>query len=271
VISGNAPQEGNRMPDVSPPAQGGAPQADVQAAHAARETLAVQRVIQAQENERRRVARELHDEIGQALSGLVLVLGLIQDVLPSTATQERQLLEDTMAVAGNMMSGLRRIIAGLRPAVLDDLGLVPALRQLGVDLQERTGVEVELHTDQAGPRLAPEVELTLFRVAQEALTNVGKHAHARHVRIVLQQAAAQVRLCIEDDGQGLPALVGAGQGNRALREGHQLGILGMRERVALLNGVFEAGPAVPQGTRIEVQVPLDGETAVQTGGEAEKP
>jgi two-component system, NarL family, sensor histidine kinase UhpB len=240
----------------TPPEAAGSDPAHTPDALAAWETLAVQQVIAAQENERRRVARELHDDIGQALSSLVLVLGLIAEALPPTATRERQLLDDSTAVAANMMAGLRRIIAGLRPPVLDDLGLVPALRQLGLELQDRTGVRVSLASEAAGPRLPPDVELMLFRVAQEALTNVGKHAQAQHAAVLLEQNGGQVRLRIEDDGRGMPAPDPAARPRSPA--GHQLGMIGMRERVALLHGRFQTGAVVPHGLWLEVVVPLAG-------------
>jgi signal transduction histidine kinase len=244
----------------------------------------LQGVIGAQENERRRVARELHDDIGQALTALVvrhpdsdgrqaglkpaptlqnhcgealvLVLGVIQDSLPAGGARERQILEDATGLAENMMSGLRRIIADLRPPVLDDLGLVPALRRLGSDLQERAGVTVVVQAAELPGRLPPEVELTLFRVAQEALTNIGKHAHAHEARILLRCDPAQVTLQIQDDGQGLPqAGVGLDQADAPRLAAH-FGLLGMQERVALLNGSFRVESAPHAGTTVQVEVPL---------------
>jgi signal transduction histidine kinase len=221
----------------------------------------LQGVIQAQENERRRIARELHDDIGQSLTALVLAVGVIQEALPESATREQQILEDVTGLAENMMSGLRRVIADLRPPVLDDLGLVPALRRLGRDLQERAGVAVMVQADEMSGRLPPLVEITLFRVAQEALTNIGKHAHARQARIVLRREPGRVTLRITDDGQGLPArgvLEGAAlDWATVYQDGAHFGLLGMQERVALLNGVFRVEGAPQQGTTVWVALPLD--------------
>jgi signal transduction histidine kinase len=213
-------------------------------------------VIQAQENERRRIARELHDDIGQSLTALVLVLGVIQDALPQRATRERQILEDATALAENMMTGLRRVIADLRPPVLDDLGLVPALRRLGNDLYERASVPVTVQADESPGRLPPEVEITLFRVAQEALTNIGKHAHAAHAHILLRRNPASVVLQITDDGQGLPP--GAAPWDAVQKSGIHFGLLGIQERVALLNGVFRVESAPQGGTMITVELLLPG-------------
>jgi len=216
----------------------------------------LQGVIGAQENERRRVARELHDDIGQALTALVLVLGVIQDGLPEESERERRILEDATGLAENMMSGLRRIIADLRPPVLDDLGLVPALRRLASDLQERAGVTVVVQAAELPGRLPSEVELTLFRVAQEALTNIGKHAHAHEARILLRCDPARVTLQIQDDGRGLPPAGGVPDQEDAPRSAAHFGLLGMQERVALLNGSFRVESAPHAGTTVWVEVPL---------------
>ncbi|HEX9988199.1 MAG TPA: chemotaxis protein CheB [Chloroflexia bacterium] len=215
----------------------------------------LQGVIQAQENERRRVARELHDDIGQALTALVLVLGVIQDALPAQAERERLILEDATGLAENVMSGLRRVITDLRPPVLDDLGLVPALRRLGRDLHERAGVTVVTETDETNGRLPPEVEITLFRVAQEALANIGKHAQARQARIILRLDPKQVTLQITDDGRGLPPAISPDREAAHRDQGH-FGLLGMQERVALLNGVLRVESAPRQGTTVWVELPL---------------
>ena len=237
---------------------------DLQHLTMTKETLqhrVLQGVIQAQENERRRVARELHDDIGQSLTALVLAVGVIQEALPESATREQQILEDVTGLAENMMSGLRRVIADLRPPVLDDLGLVPALRRLGSDLQERAGVAVTVQADEMSGRLPPAVEITLFRVAQEALTNIGKHAHARQARIVLRREPGRVTLRITDDGQGLPDRgVRAGAASdwaTVYRDGTHFGLLGMQERVALLNGLFRVEGAPQRGTTVSVELPLD--------------
>ncbi len=216
----------------------------------------MQGVIGVQENERRRVARELHDDTGQSLAALVLALGVIQQSLPESATRAQHILEDATGLAENMMSGLRRVIADLRPPVLDDLGLVPALRRLGSDLQERSKVVVTMQADDATSRLPPEVEITLFRVAQEALANIGKHAHARQASITLRREPGQVTLRITDNGQGLPAREIPDREITALAGAH-FGLLGMQERVALLNGVFRVEGAPQHGTTVWVEVPLE--------------
>ncbi len=216
----------------------------------------LQGVIGAQENERRRVARELHDDIGQSLTALVLALGVIQQALPESATREQHILEDATGLAENMMGGLRRVIADLRPPVLDDLGLVPALRRLGNDLQERTGVTVVVQADDRSGRLPPEVEITLFRVAQEALTNIGKHAHAHQASIMLRRTPGQVTLRITDDGQGLPVSDDPDR-ETTYRDGVHFGLLGMQERVALLSGVFRVEDAPQRGTTVSVELPLE--------------
>ncbi len=211
--------------------------------------------IQAQENERRRVARELHDDIGQSLTALALVLGVIQKTLPEPAGRAQRILDDGMVLVENMMGGLRRVIADLRPPVLDDLGLVPALRRLASDLQQRAAVAVVVEADEDSERLPREVELTLFRVAQEALANIGKHANARNATIMLRQDRRQVTLFIEDDGRGLQTGAAAAAGDELQLDRGNFGLLGMRERVMLLNGLFRVEDAPQRGTRIRVELP----------------
>jgi signal transduction histidine kinase len=247
-----APQGYTSHPDLAEHADGLQP---LTLAQDSLQRRLLQGVIQAQENERRRVARELHDDIGQALTALVLVLGVIQDALPAHAERERLILEDATGLAENVMSGLRRVITDLRPPVLDDLGLVPALRRLGRDLQERAGVSVNVETDETIGRLPPDVEIALFRVAQEALTNIGKHAQARQARITLRLDPKQVTLQITDDGRGLPPAISPDREAAQREQGH-FGLLGMQERVALLNGVLRVESAPKQGTTIWVELPL---------------
>ncbi|MDQ2807203.1 MAG: histidine kinase, partial [Chloroflexota bacterium] len=211
--------------------------------------------IQAQEDERRRVARDLHDDIGQSLTALALVLGVIQTNLPEPGAPAQRILADGMVLVENMMGGLRRVIADLRPPVLDDLGLVPALRRLASDLQQRAAIAVVVEADDDSARLPQEVELTLFRVAQEALANIGKHANARNATILLTQDRRHVRLVIEDDGRGLQRGVAAAPGAAFPMDRGSFGLLGMRERVLLLNGVFRIEDAPQRGTRIVVELP----------------
>jgi signal transduction histidine kinase len=214
----------------------------------ARET--VRRIVEAQELERRRLSAELHDETGQALTSILLRLKTIEeaegtDELSSAVAELRELVVATL-------QDVRRLAVELRPKALDDFGLVPALERLTSSFAEQTGVVVELESRLPESRLPSEVETVLYRVVQEALTNVVKHAHAEHVSIVLSGRDGAVAAVIEDDGRGF---VHEGR-DTELSEGGGLGLVGMRERVALVDGRFTVESAEGAGTTIAVEIPL---------------
>jgi len=200
----------------------------------------LRRVVEAQELERKRLARELHDETGQALTSILLGLRSLDE---DTATaQVRELVVSTL-------QDVRRLAVELRPKVLDDFGLVPALQRLLETFAEQSGTAVELEARIGSERLPPEVETALYRIVQEALTNVVKHAGARHVSVTLTLKAASVVAVVEDDGEGFAPDETAGT-----TEGG-LGIVGMRERVALLGGRLQIESAPGAGTTLVVEVP----------------
>jgi signal transduction histidine kinase len=167
--------------------------------------------------------------------------------------QPRQLVSNLRDLAAQTLDEVRRLALELRPSLLDDLGLVAALRQYVRSTEERAGLATQLTVvgfDQDGDgRLPPEVETALFRIAQEALTNAIRHAHASAVHVRLRRAESSVTLEVRDDGIGLNAAIGADAG------GH-LGIFGMRERARILNGDFQAAPVSPRGTLVRVRIPL---------------
>jgi signal transduction histidine kinase len=205
---------------------------------------ALRRAVEGQELERRRLARELHDETGQALTSILLGLSALEEANDSdalrTATQEvRDLVVATL-------QDVRRLAVELRPAALDDFGLAAALERLTENFAEQTGLAVELESGLGEERLPADIETVLYRLVQEALTNVVKHAHAERVSIVLQRKERAVSAVIEDDGRGLSD--GRGQ------EG--LGLVGMRERVALVNGRLRIESSANAGTTLLVEVPL---------------
>lgn len=216
------------------------------------ERLAAQ-VIWAQEEERRRVARELHDEAGQALTAVIIGLerGLasMPEVYASDLpVQPRQLISNLRDLAAQTLDEVRKLALELRPSVLDDLGLVAALRQYVRATEERTGLSTHLSVsfDENLERLAPEVETALFRIAQEALTNAIRHAHASTVGVRLRRTPEAVTLDVRDDGVGLGATQAVGE---------HLGMFGMRERARLLGGEFQAAPVSPRGTLVRVSIP----------------
>jgi two-component system sensor histidine kinase UhpB len=220
------------------------------------ERLAAQ-VIMAQEEERRRVARELHDEAGQALTAVIIGLERGLASMPETyaadlPVQPRQLISNLRDLAAQTLDEVRKLALELRPSVLDDLGLVAALRQYVRATEERSGLAAQLTVvgwDENAARLPAEVETALFRIAQEALTNAIRHAHAQSVQVRLRRTLSSVTLEVRDDGIGL----GAAPSPAA---GEHLGMFGMRERARLLGGEFVATPVSPRGTLIKVQVPL---------------
>ncbi len=210
----------------------------------ARET--VDAILEAQEAERSRIARELHDETGSALTALLLGLGAIDDA--ATLPEARQAATVLRETASLTLKNVARLAFALRPAALDAFGLVPALKDLGSGLEERGGPKVELEVDlPAGARLAATLETAVFRITQEALTNVVKHADAKGVRITLAGRDRSVVLAVEDDGCGFsPDQVRTGG----------LGLVGMRERAASVNGLLEIESKRGGGTRLKVEIPL---------------
>lgn len=210
------------------------------------------RVIGAQEDERQRIARELHDGLGQSLNALVLGLNTVSTVLSQAPDTAPELLERLRVSASETVKDLQEVIYDLRPALLDDLGLCRALSWYTRERLGDRGVQVSLDVPE-DLRLAPEVETVLFRIAQEAVTNVIKHAFAENVEIVLGVEATRVRLGIEDDGVGFdprPAL--AADGDRA-----GWGLLGIQERVTILGGDLLVESRPGSGTRLEVVLPLE--------------
>ncbi len=206
-----------------------------------RDTL--RRAMDAQELERRRLARELHDETGQALTSLLLGLRAVEE---ADEDERRKRLAEVRELAVATLQDVRRLAVELRPKALDDFGLVPALERLVATFTEQTGIRVDLEQTLGGTRLPPETETALYRITQEALTNVVKHAHATRVSIVLTRKDASVTAVIEDDGRGFDP--------GSTREGGY-GLLGMRERVELIGGRLDI-EANDAGTTVVAEVPV---------------
>jgi len=205
----------------------------------------LRRVVEAQELERRRLARELHDETGQALTSILLGLKGLEDKLgdPSARAATGELRELVVST----LQDVRRLAVELRPSALDDFGLVAAVERLAASFGEQTGITVDFQTALADERLPEEVETALYRIVQESLTNVVKHARARHVSILLARRDSAVKAVIEDDGQGFDSAEDANAG---------FGLLGMRERLALLGGRLEVESSGEAGTTVAVEVPV---------------
>lgn len=197
------------------------------------------RALSAQEAERQRIARGLHDEIGQTLTAVLLELKGLSDRAPRPL---RDQLHQAQETTRNSLDEIRRIAHGLRPGVLEELGLISALRALATEFST-TGLKVESSLDSELPELGAEIELVIYRVAQESLTNAARHAYARHINLSLRRWRNGVELYVGDDGLGL---------GRA-REG--AGILGMRERALLIGADLTISPRRGGGTEVRLHVP----------------
>lgn len=207
------------------------------------------RLMDVQETERRAVARELHDEIGQALTAVKMNLQAIAMV--SHATPQ---LEDAMSIVERSLQQVRDISLNLRPSMLDDLGLVPALRWYLDRQAQRAGLKPHFAADEITIDISSEIESTCFRVAQEALTNVIRHARAEHVFMEIREGDHEVILIIRDDGVGFDVKKAK---DRATK-GASLGVLGMQERVHLINGEINFESVPPLGTEVWVRIPIPG-------------
>jgi two-component system sensor histidine kinase UhpB len=205
------------------------------------------RALFVQEGERRRIARELHDEVGQTLTGVILQVEGLAGAIPD---ELREQLDELRETARHGTEEVRRIAGQLRPEALEDLGLQSALAALATAFGEQARVRIERRLDH-GPPLSEEHELVIYRVAQEALTNVARHAQATEVQLCLERSDEQVILTVRDDGRGLP--------RNGFPASH--GIRGMRERAMLIGAQLAiAGPA-DRGTEVKLSVPLDPEGA----------
>ena len=204
---------------------------------------ALRRVVEAQELERRRLARELHDETGQALTSILLGLNALEEAKdPTQSAAARAQLHD---LAVSTLRDVRRLAVELRPKALDDFGLQAALEHVAQTFTEQIGIETDVETSLGDERLPPDVETALYRLVQEALTNVVKHSRASHVSISLVRKAHSVSAVIEDDGVGFDELTGGG-----------LGLIGMRERLGLLDGRLDVESRSGHGTTVVAEVPL---------------
>lgn len=203
-------------------------------------------LLKAQEEERKRISRELHDETGQALMVIRLYLGMLEANVTGRTAKSK--IHETVDVVDRTIEGIRRIIARLSPLVLQELGLVAAIRKEAKDLAKNTGVKTRVSVAEEVGRLSPEMEAAIYRVVQEALHNVAKHAKAKSAGVQMTRDGDSVRVVIEDDGVGI-ASVNTSPQHRAF------GLAGMRERISGLGGTIRVHSRRGQGTRITVNVP----------------
>lgn len=207
------------------------------------------KIMAAQEEERKRIARELHDETSQSLAALSMGLKVAADTVRSQPGKAAQLLEDLKVSTGLVVKELHRIMSDLRPSLLDDLGLIPAIRWYAETRLKAWGVGMSLEIEGEAKRLSSEVEIALFRIAQEAISNVVKYARASRVLIRLQFSSDSVGLEIEDDGCGFRPV-------EMMATGRGLGLLGMRERALLLGGEVTVSSEPGKGTLVAARLPV---------------
>ncbi len=203
------------------------------------------RLVSAQEEERKAIARELHDEVGQSLSALLVEVGHTMAMLPPDAGDMRRHLASIKSLAESSVQVIRNMSLLLRPSMLDDLGLTPALEWQAREVSKRTGLRVRVHADDAVDDLPDDYKTCIYRVVQEALHNCARHAHARSVEVDVHQRDGAILLTVVDDGVGF---------NSALVRG--LGLLGMEERVTHLGGAFHVESEHMHGTKINVELPV---------------
>lgn len=209
----------------------------------------VGRVIHAQEEERRRLAQELHDDTAQALASLLMGIEALRDAVPPDQRRVRQHIDRAISEGSHALEDLRRVILGLRPAAIGDLGLVAALRSYASARLVPSGAHLDFAVQGKEQTLPEAVEAALFRILQEAVNNIARHAGAQHARVCIDFQDTSLVVTVEDDGQGFdPAQV------QALSRG--LGLKGMRERAEVINARLEMTSATGKGTRVRVELPL---------------
>jgi len=210
-------------------------------------------LVRVQEEERKRISRELHDETGQGLMVLRLCLGALAEEVGESDTRSK--IHQAMELLDHTIGDLRRLISRLSPRALEELGLLAAIRKEGRELSRNTGMKAHLDLPQRMEGLDQETQLTVYRCLQEALHNITKHAQAKNFSVRLEAEGSRLSLQIEDDGVGLSKKTN-------VREG-RYGLIGMKERVAALGGTVFLRSRKAKGTVLNVKVPLAGGPAVR--------
>ena len=211
------------------------------------------RVLSAQEEERKQISRELHDEIGQILTGVTVRLATLKKEAAANTKGLEKKIASTQRLLEKTMKIVHRFARELRPALLDELGLIPALHAFMKQFTKRTLIPIKFTVFAAVERLNSDKRTVLYRVGQESLTNVAKHAHATRVSVDIRRLGGHVRMEIHDDGRAF-------QVQRVLSATRvkRLGLLGMRERVEMVGGVFSVDSALGKGTTIRALIPMSG-------------
>jgi two-component system sensor histidine kinase UhpB len=208
-------------------------------------------VIQAQEEERKRIARELHDETSQSLTGLVIGIRMVEEVLPADMPEIKDRLNSVNDLARSTLNEVHTMAVRLRPSVLDDLGLSAALRSYVKEFSRNTGINVQMQPLAMAERLSAELETVLYRVVQEALTNVARHSGARNCHVGLKRNGAKIEGFVSDDGQGFDSQVMMSE------QGRGLGLHGMKERIELVGGSLGFDSRPGEGATVFLEVPIE--------------
>ena len=203
------------------------------------------RLVDAQETERRAISRELHDEVGQALGLLLMDAGRLSNQLGSADKKGQELIGSIKTVAERTVQTVRNMALLLRPSMLDDLGLVPAVEWYAREMSRRGEIEVEVHEENVSEELPDPVKLCVYRMVQEALNNAARHAAAKNARVELKQTSDAIRVKITDDGSGFDP-----------RRTRGMGLLGMEERVKRLGGTIQIDSQPGAGTTVHAELPL---------------
>jgi signal transduction histidine kinase len=215
----------------------------------------LRQTISAQEDERRRLARELHDETAQTIAALSIALDRARDGLGAADPEAISQIGQAKQLSSRLLAETRRLILGLRPTVLDDMGLLPAIRWYAESYLAERGIEVKMEAALPAQRLPAHIEVALFRIVQEALANVAKHAHAGHVDVRLTHDEREITVTVADDGTGFDVAHALGRPGPT----ESVGLLGMQERARLLGGRLEIRSREGGGTVVRVEVPMSDE------------
>lgn len=224
------------------------------------QSILLNKIIDVQEDERKKISRELHDETSQALTSIIVGLRMLSEHIGGE--DERRRIIEMRDLVAKTLDDVHRLAVELRPVLLDDLGLVAAAQRYIENYSRQYAIPADINfAGLSRERFRPEIEITLYRILQETLTNIAKHAQATHVRVLLKKARQKITLSITDNGVGFNA---ASLQSAAVNS--SLGIYGMRERVVLLDGVFTIRSEVGAGTTVMVEIPLNTKKA-QAGKE----
>lgn len=209
----------------------------------------LKKVITAQEDERKRISRELHDETGQSLSSLIIGLKLLEN--ENMSSKQVLTISEMRNLASATLREVHRLAIELRPTVLDDMGLIPAIKRYVTAYSQNYKIDIDFHVQKGiMDRMPGEIETALYRILQEALTNIAKYAEAQNISVLLDIRAHGVKLIVEDDGLGFDDVEAVQSDNM------HLGIAGMKERTLLLNGTFTIESGSGQGTTVYAYIPL---------------